>query len=489
MNSVKEMLKDKKFWFFTLITVLFFGTLIKMEYATDTYVVFENSSISMVKHFLSSGRFITAIAYITTKVLHLGKNATYLLSYFTAIICTSIAVYKLEKIFNKDIKFGIISSITSILIIINLFSIELYLFIEKGILMMSVLFSVLAFEHMVKHFEGNKKSIILVIIYMFLANFAYQGTVGLFVAISLLYIVKHTKDYKSFVMNTIKTALCYGIPALVNYIIVRFVFANARISGSNNIVLSIKKVIISTQDMIISTYNIIPKYLFIVVFIALLFFIVYSIINDKSSKKYKLWLLFGIIFVVIGNLVVTVFPQLLQATESIWFVPRSTYTFASLIGILVVYLFMNTTIKANFKKVLVIMLIGYMIIQYIGFQNIIRDRYITNYMDSYEIMQIRQKIDFYEKETGNTITKISFYYGDERKYSYPNLYVDHDTNIRAEYPDWSRLNSINYFLSRNLEEVEKSNEIYENYFKDKKWNFYSDEQIILVEDTIHLYIY
>ena len=43
MSSVKEMFKDKKFWFFTLISVLFFGALMKIEYATDTYVVFENS--------------------------------------------------------------------------------------------------------------------------------------------------------------------------------------------------------------------------------------------------------------------------------------------------------------------------------------------------------------------------------------------------------------------------------------------------------------
>ncbi len=64
-----------------------------------------------------------------------------------------------------------------------------------------------------------------------------------------------------------------------------------------------------------------------------------------------------------------------------------------------------------------------------------------------------------------------------------------DTNIKAFYPEWSRLNAINYYLNRKLENVEKDEKIEEDYFKDKIWEYYNDEQIIIVGDTVHMFIY
>lgn len=443
----------------------------------------------MIKHFLSSGRFITAIAYAFTKILHLGNNLTYILSFALAIISTSIAVYKLEEILNKDIKSKTVSVIASILIIINIFSIELYLFIEKGILMLSVLLCVLALEKLRDYFIGNKRALIGVFIYMLFANFSYQGTVGLFVALGLLYIVKYTKDIKSFVKNTIVTAFSYGIPAIVNYLIVRFAFYNDRVNGSINIIESIEKIIKDTKYMIISTYDIIPKYLFISICAVLLITAIYNIISSKMNFKKKKWLILGLIFIVVGNFVATIFPQIMQNTNSIWFVPRSTYTFASLIGIIIAYMFMNVDVNIKLEKVLIIGLMMYMVMTYISFTNIVRDRYILNYMDYYTNMQLQEKIKQYEEETNTKVTKIAFYTNEQRKYSYQNLYVNRDTNIKASYPEWSRLQSINYYLNRDFEEIAASNEIEKTYFKDKKWNFYDNNQVIILNDTVHLYIY
>ena len=173
--------------------------------------------------------------------------------------------------------------------------------------------------------------------------------------------------------------------------------------------------------------------------------------------------------IIIGNLVVTIFPQIMQNTASIWFVPRSTYTFAALLGILLVYLFMNTEVNIKLEKLLLIALIIYLSIQYVSFQNIARDRY--------------------EKETNNRVSKISFYEGNSKKYTYPKLFVNGDTNIKAFYPEWSRLNALNYYLNRKLENVENDEKIEEHYFKDKIWEYYNDEQIIIEGDTVHMFIY
>lgn len=489
MNKLKQILTDRKFWFSMLISILFFGTFAKMEYATDTYAVLENSATEMFKHFLTAGRFVTAIAYGIIKILHIGEKTAYTLSFILAVICTSLSVYKLDKIFSKEINAKWMSMLASILIVINIFSIELYLFIEKGILMLSVLFCILAFEKLIEYFEGERKKILPVFVYMIFANFSYQGTVALFVTLSLIYIIKYTKDIKSFIKNNIITALCYGIPAVINYGIVKFIFHNSRVSSENNLWVSINKIISDTKYMVTTTYDIIPKYLFLTILIFIATIIVIGVTKQYKDKRQKSWLLFGMFYVLIGNLITTIFPQIMQSTASIWFVPRSTYAFASLIGILLVYLFMNVNVNERLQKILIIVLIVYMSVQYIGFQNIIRDRYILNYMDFSYCKQIEDKIQNYEKENEQKVIKVAFYQNNEMQYSYPNIYSNRDTNIRAMYPAWSRMDAINYYLDRDFEETEGKEEVFKKYFENRKWKNYSDEQIVLIGDTMHIFIY
>jgi hypothetical protein len=176
---------------------------------TDTYAVFETPAREMAKHFIVSGRFVTALGYAICVFLNLKWNTVYILSFAVAILASTLAMYKLYKIIIKEISNDVIATLISILIIANLFSIELFLYIEKGILMLSVLFCVLALEQIIRYFEGSKKALLYAIIYMILANFSYQGTVALFVALSLIWIIKHTKDVKSFIKNNVITAICY----------------------------------------------------------------------------------------------------------------------------------------------------------------------------------------------------------------------------------------------------------------------------------------
>lgn len=159
-NKVKEIVCDKNLYIFLFITILFFGAMYRLQYAPDTYNVFTNTLKTSVKHFLSCGRFVTGIAmYGVRGILHIGNEGTYLLSYGFAIICTVISLYKLNKLVKKEVKHDLISILITTLIIINPFSLELYVYIEKGILMLSVLLCVLAVEQIEKFLKGNKKTI------------------------------------------------------------------------------------------------------------------------------------------------------------------------------------------------------------------------------------------------------------------------------------------------------------------------------------------
>lgn len=488
MKKLKEMLIDKNFYFCMIIALIFFGIFFKLEYATDTYTVFENSTKATVEHFFTSGRFVTAMCQMIVRGLHFSNILTYLLSFGLAIVSLSVALYKLSYILKEDIKNLWITILISVLVLINVFSIELFLYIEKGIMLFSVLLNVLAFEKLIEYFKGNRKSLIWIFVYMMIANFCYQGTVALFITLSLVYILKYSKNFKSFLKNNMVTAFCYGIPALINYLIVKFVFANNRIAGEFDFALSIQKILEGSKKMLL-TYSIIPKYLFLAMIAIVLVVILYHIIKQNNSRKEKGLSVLMVGYIIIGIYMTTIFPQFMQATSSIWFVPRSSYAFGGILGILLVYLFMYYRVNVKLEKILIFGLIVFLLVQYINFQTIARDHYIVNYLDEYRANIIKEKIEEYEEKTKVPVTKIAFYQGEDLSWTYPGIKCIGDINIQAIYPDWSRISYLKHYLKRSFETVEESPEIYEEYFAQKEWKYFDDQQLIIKDDTLHMYLY
>lgn len=505
MQEIIKKLKDKNLYISLLISLVFFAVFIKLEYATDTYSLFEEAVSTRVNHFLLSGRFVTALWWGAVNFLHFSDYLIYLSSFALAIICITLSIYNLYLTLNKRIKNEVICLLVSTIIIINPFTIELFLFLEKGILTFAVLLSVLASCEFAKYLEGNKKALKYVFLFMLIATFSYQGVIGLFIALSTVYIVFNTKSIKDFIKNNIIILLGYGVPAIINLLIIRLFFSNDRVNGAINISESIQKVINGTKEMM-NTYTILPENTLKVAFgILALFIIVLIIINKKDKISSKILKILGLAYVFVAVLGITIIPQLMQNTESIWFVPRSTYPFGAIIGIMCMFLLYNTytnyevqinrkEIKSNIIKKLTfvniasiltaIVCIILIFMELYNFNKIEIDHYTVNYLDKINSLKIGEEIKLYEQETGNKITKICVYNDMNVTYSYKNLWVSKDTNITGFYPDWAIVNMINYYNNLKLTNGEKMPNIEEN-FKEKDWDNFNIEQIIFIGDTMH----
>lgn len=511
MQNIIKKLKDKNLYFSLLITLVFFGIFVKMEFATDTYSLFAESVSSRVNHFLLSGRFITAFWWWIVNCLHFGNYLIYLTSYALACFCITLSIYNLFLVLNKKIKNEAICLLVSTVTIINPFTIELFLFLEKGVLTFAVLLSVLAFCKFAKYLDGDKKALKYVFIFMLIATFSYQGVIGLFIALSAVYIVFSTKSIKDFIKNNIIILLGYGIPAIINFLVIRLCFTNDRVNGAINFSESIQKVLSGTKEMI-ATYNILPKYTFTILICLIAIFIVATIcINKKDKVSNKLLKILGLVYVFVAVLGITIVPQLMQNTASIWFVPRSTYPFGAIIGIMCIFLLYctysiygvetkgnvnksNAKIKNNITekftlKNIVYILIGIIcvvliLLELYNFNKIEIDHYTLNYLDKTNSLKIGEEILTYEQETGNKVTKICIYKDMNESYTYKNLWASKDTNITGFYPEWSIVNMINYYNNLQLTTGEKVPEIEEN-FKQQDWDNFDKDQIIFIGDTIH----
>ena len=486
-DYIKNTITDKIFWIFVAIVFIFFGVLSQMEFAVDTYATLSFTMKDFINQFASSGRFLLVFVGIILKILNLNGKVIYTLSYLMAIICMIISLYKLYTIIKDDVKSSILKVLIPTLIVLNAFSLELFLFVEKGIMLFGVMMSIFAVGEIKKWLENkNKKSLIFTLVYMLFANFSYQGIVGIFVAISVIYIVKYSKNIKEFIINNIVVAIQYAIPAIIDYVLIKILYASSRVNGQIILSESIRKICTSTKSMILGTYNMLPKYLFAILVFAIFCVIVYQIIIQKSSIKNKTIEILKVIYIIIAVIFASIAPQIMQNTDSIWFVARSTYSYASLFGVLMLYLFTNfeNIKKLNMNFLITISLI-LLVVQFNRFNVIEISRYKTNEMD-YEITRkIATKITEYEEQTGNTIKNIALYEDKSMSYAYNGIFSTGDTNIKAYAKDWCITYILKYYFNINLNNVEQNLEIKEN-FENKDWNEFNDDQLIFDGDTLHL---
>ena len=487
-ERVIEVFKDKELYIFAIITVLFFGAFFLLQYAPDTYSVFTNTIRHTVKHFFSCGRYVSGVAaYFAIEILSFDNLGVYIASYILAIICTIASLYKLNKLIKKDLKNKSISIIISTLIVINPFSIELFMYIEKGIMMLSILLCIMAVEQIERFLKGNKKAILWTMIYMFIANCCYQGTVGIFVAISLIYIMKYSKNIKEFLLNNVWVAIAYGIPALINFLSIRFIFRNLRVNGKIILSDTVSKMLDGIYNMIIDTYKLLPEYIFLSVIIILLGFIIYKFVIQSKEKKKAIQLL-GAFYLILGTLFSTIAPQLLQDTSAIWFVARSSYPMAAIIGLLAIYIFTNFETNKIEQKIISILLVVFLIIQLGYFMTYTIHNYIGNYIDKNISLQIKSAIEEYEQKTGIEIEKIAIYKDSMPQHAYPGLKASGDINVKAYSSEWCVNRILKLYTKRELEVIESDDTIKEEFEK-KNWDYFNTEQIIFIDNVMHLCVF
>ena len=552
-------MKNRVFILYFFITIVFFGMLIKLEYATDTYAVFNFDKEAVYMQYAMSGRFITGTFLKFFKMINIPEKSMYAISCMLAIFCATLSQFILHKLLEEDIKSKILKIIIPTLIIINPFSIELFLFIEKGFMWLGILACVFALMNFKKYFDnsksnsleydkktkemllknlGSKRYLLYSLIFMFIANCLYQGVVGLFLSVALVYILKYSKNIrkvaspyvqvasqpheskklnlvapeksddfsytirkvasphvqvasekssdfsyaiKEFIVNNIIAGSIYAIPALINFLFVKIKFKESRVNGQIVILDSLEKIWQNTINIFKTMYGILPKYTFI-----LLILFTFAFFCSKIWKEEKkLLLILKFVYILVGITFIAIAPQILQPTNLIWFGPRSTYSFASMYGVLTLYLAMNYELEGISKYAIIIFSVILLTFQAQKFIKIEKDRYLLNKNDLSIIMQVKKQIDEYEKQTGNIITELSWYEDEKPNFTYNGIFVTSDMNVKSYSSDWSTVEILKYYLKRDIKLV-KRDENLEKLFKSKNWNEFDEEQILFENNKLHL---
>lgn len=487
---MKKLLKNKKIWIFFGIVLIFFGSMTKVEYTSDSYLFFKETWDKPFYHFLGLGRFISGFLWLS--LCKTNFNVMYVVSYTISIIVTTLSLYKLDELLKRDINNDLISSLISIIIIINPFTLELMLFYEKSILMLSILFNVLAVKKLDEAFSSNKKKdFLFVFIYMVLAYFSYQGTVALFLSLGVVYILKHSKNIKDFIIKNIQAGLLYAVPAVINYIPIKFIFKSSRMSGTLTMQEKILMIYNSLKEIIIKTSDVFPKYFFLTIVSISVIILIAKIIQSKNTNSKKAVYILGLIYIILANIVATVAPQVLQNWVSI--VPRNAYSIGAGLGIIWLYLCINFEFSDILRNTITVISMLFLVMQLISFNEVIIGHYQTNAIDRNIAEQIRDKVYEYEKDKNTTVKYFVLYSDVNKSAMYKNIRYYGDANAKAFANSWGTRGILDWQLTRELIDDTSNKEKYDKYkekFEEKNWNYFEiNEQVIIDGDTLYLCVY
>ena len=189
-----------------LLVILFFGSGVFRQFATDTYWEFAIGWDKTIDHMLfDNGRPVIALMFKLYSLTHLKMSGFYKVSSFFAIIFLTLALVVLENILSRYIENENTRILISFATIVNAFIVEYFMFFEKAGFMLAILFVSLAVYFMESFFRTKiKKDWLFSVSFIFLAIFTYQGTIALFVIISIPFAFRYAKNYRDYLFNLIK---------------------------------------------------------------------------------------------------------------------------------------------------------------------------------------------------------------------------------------------------------------------------------------------
>ena len=480
-NKLRGLLRPRRadLFLFAILTcslcLLFYP-----EYSTDSYVIAAEGVKEYSEVAFNSGRAVSALFFFVVGSICGSFYFLYYVSFILSLLCATLSV----KLLAKELEhFGVgYSYVISALIVLNPLCLEYFLFAEKGMFFLGILFTVIAFKLFCRFSKERFYNLPLCALFVGLTAFIYQPLCALFVPLVLLKICLGKRDALCILKDTAFAVLSYGFGLLLDVLFLTIFSVDSRMEAFN----------LSNLAHAFTFGGLWQSALIYLGFIAVSILVIlifgYRVgYSYKSRELYVLWL--KCLFISFGTLCAVLMPFVLVATDEIWFPFRIMYPLGALVGTIAYLIKWELFPTRSFKKrVGVAVICVFFALEIIFLEVLLVGRIINNSTDHSLCRQIGEEISAYEEKTGNKITKISFYYDKNTTHRNPWVTKLGDSNVRAHSKSWSDLNSINTVLGTDYEKAPNVG-TFSEYFSSMDWDEYSQDQLIFDGDTLHLCVY
>lgn len=447
---------------------------------------------------LKDGRIIHYLILSIVSKSGIPMEAWILISQYISIILYSIAIFNIYKliknIVNKKLKVDIkrnnkiinaVILLGSFLIILNPMTVECFAYVENIIMSLSILIITYASKILS---ENKTYSYIKALFLMLLAALAYQGTLNMWILLSLLFFSLNDEDkkIKDWVKYLLKIASIVIILLIFMMGVLKFceLMTNEkqqRIEGfPTNIESKIYLIIVGIKMVITTiTFGLFPKYLiFSAIIITLILLCLFS-----KKKSTILKYLFCILIVILSCII----PVFLQKTIAIS--ARISLCIGGIIGFSVIYTLVKTlnNEKYNISYLLLSFSIIYLIINIFDYYSLAIMNQITNKEEEKFCKEINECIIEYEKNSEYEVNNVMFIRSSRTKDTFNNFPKNTFTQ-KALLAVYANKHCLNYYTGRNLEKNDVTKEIYIMHKKSKEWTESKNENINFYKETVYVIV-
>lgn len=485
--------KDIIFFIVTIIiAVITYNKYITVHYSTDMYNIINKGYIDyIISNSLTDGRLFVSIYLFIGDFLKIKPEIYKCAITIIAIIINAISVLKLKSIISKykpakNLYIETIIYIIAYCIIFNFIEVELLYYIESAAMNMSILLIIFATDIFIKKEKYYYlKSIFLCI----LSVICYQATIPLFIALIITFsIIKNKNNYKEVFKDILKAISIILLAVFTNILIIKITTSILNTS-QNRISFNIKimwenfKYITNNIFWIfINQCNIYVERMFLSFIIILCILALYESVKQKENHILNVLLI--VFITVITNFAMHI-PSL-----SAYYTGRTKYAVGVIIGLIFMYMYINTKIwdKENFKSnFMMIMLITYLS------SNIVVGIILTSYhkevnkLEKEETYQIKEYIENYEKQNNIEIKNIGIIPICNKQEEGYFKEIEHKSVItqNALKTKWSVEGIINFYTDRKLKKINLN----EKDTLECLQYFYEDDYYTCVGDTIYVKVY
>lgn len=505
INVKEKILNNKKdiyvFIGMTLFSIIICANFLRIHFAADTYCVNSYGYHKYALHFLDSARVFSALELWISQALDITLLTNLKIMSVIAVGCMALSWFILYRYSikllqkEKSVFWNILIGLVSFSIIFTFSSCELMMFAESGIMGLSILLSIIAaciFNSNVKH--RYIWSWVLVL----LASFAYQSTIALFVLVALVMeSYRNNGDIKKIVKEALMIGLIYGISLVINLGVVKIIENIQNSSMRETTIPQISEIINTIIKygtlMVYNTFNLIPKglYLGIIGIISIVF-----IYNVYKSKKY--FNILEYIMLILLAFIMPLLPVIVTPQEQQYLQPRMVPSFASILGILILYIICkmqnqadkNNTNKSEkiINKILVFISTFLVVMNSIYFIYASTENRASAYLDRNVAKSIIEEIYEYENENQIKIENIGLTWDKNPSNYYNGQPTMESANVRSMLIEWSAIEVIEFYSGEKYNKVETPSNIIER-FAEENWDFYNPDQLVFEGNTLYVCLF
>ncbi len=226
-----------------------------------------------------------------------------------------------------------------------------------------------------------------------------------------------------------------------------------------------------------------PRWILLLLCVVLAVTLIKAIMSEKSLLE----ILYHVALI-LGVAVLSMAPHIIEA--NILLSPRSCFSIWTVLSFAAIYVISRID-NDNVTKIIVGIGIALLLINIFAIQDIVASESVVNGIDLYEGQQVAAKIQEYENQSGIIIQKIGVRYDLAPTYLCPfGKYHNYELGARIMATSYSNYQMIGYFLGRQLELTEFSDDVFYSNFENKDWTGLKiDEQVKCIDDTAYVIIY